>query len=157
MTDSEYATINLLANGIHIEVDGYILGQADLRKGYVPYTFAPNIEQYLLVTGDKLQNGMAVLLEDKLMRADPNKLSEDYPARKDGFVPSSYDVRNVEETARWCIVTNLETLRANDEIIQFTGIYADGTMANRSYNKSYKWIVARVDAREICAHCGHTL
>lgn len=107
-----------------------------------------------LVTGDHLMEGMIVVVEDKMIRRNPNVLSPEYPDRARGFVPSEYDRASVEEQSRWALVTDLDK---RGEIIKFTAIYSDGTMRSRSYNKSIKWAALKeFEMLPVCPDCGVT-
>lgn len=145
--------IDLQAHGIHVELGGVVFGKIAIPYDYVPYTFAPILGQHRLLTGDLLQNGMIVVVEDKLFRRNPDVLSPDYSDRKNGFVPSSYDRAQVEEQSRWALVTDLQN---EGSIIRFTAIYSDGTMRSRQYNKSIKWAVLnQFDMLPVCPDCGN--
>ena len=152
--------VDLAGNDVHLEIAGLRALQVKIPSDFVPYSFAPILGQHHLTTGDKLQNGMIVVVEDRNFRENPERLSPEYPARKDGFVPSEYDRARVAETARWALVTDLK-YRPNgpkSEIVSFTAIYADGTMRSRSCDISIKWAVL-VESEvmfedERCSLCG---
>ncbi|AWN03380.1 hypothetical protein PBI_COUNT_58 [Microbacterium phage Count] len=144
--------VDLHANDIHVEIAGRQLAQIKVPSGYVPYSFMPTIEDHVILTGDKLVDGEIVLVEQTTFRANPDVLSPEYPSRKDGFRPSEYDRRRVQETARWALVTD-SRIDEND-ILHFTAVYADGTAATRTYHKRIEWIVLReVEAKPVC-ECG---
>lgn len=154
---TNFSTVNLVDNGIHIDIEGTTVGTIDIPSSYVPHTFAPILGMHLLLTGEKLKNGMLVVLEDNHARANPNQLSPEYPDRKNGFVPSEYDRARVEETARWALVTDLKLLSngPDSQLVKFTAIYADGTMRDRAYDTSYKWAVLKeFNMRPACPNCG---
>ena len=143
----ETRIVDLRANDIYVEIAGRQLAQIKIPSGYVPYSFMPTIEDHVILTGDKLVDGQIVLLEQTTLRANPEVLSPEYPSRKDGFRPSEYDRRWVQETARWAVVTDSRI--EEDDILHFTAVYADGTAATRTYHESIEWIVLReVEANE---------
>ena len=149
MTNARF--VDLYNSGIHIEVAGYTVGEIKIPSDYVPLTFAPILGQHQFLTGDKLENGMIVVIDGGLMRANPNSLSPEYPDRKNGYVPSEYDRARVEETARWAVVTDLNLER---DLVEFTAIYSDGTMRDRRYAKSYKWaVLSDFEFIPICPFC----
>lgn len=144
--------VDLHANDIHVEIAGRQLAQIKIPSGYVSYSFMPTIENQVILTGEKLMDGYVVLVESTTFRANPDVLSPEYSGRKDGFRPSEYDRRRVAETARWAVVTDSRI--AENDILHFTAVYADGTTASRSYHKSIEWAVLReVEAKPVC-ECG---
>lgn len=148
----ETQIVDLRANDIHVEIAGREMAQIKIPSGHVSYSFMSTIEDHVILTGDKLVDGEIVLVEQTNFRANPEVLSPEYSARKDGFRPSEYDRRRVQETARWCLVTD-SRIDEND-ILHFTAVYADGTAATRTYHKRIEWIVLReVEAKPVC-ECG---
>ena len=150
-------TIDLLGNNIDLEIDGVRVANIDVPSDYVAHTFAPILGTHHLLTGDKLKNGMIVVLGDRSSRENPNVLSPENPDRARGFVPSEYDRARVEETSRWALVTDLKIVSngPDSRISKFTAIYSDGTMRDRTYNVSYKWAVLKdFDAGVLCPNCG---
>lgn len=97
----------------------------------------------MISNGQLLENGMIVLLEDSMIRADP-----DSPLSK-------YEVHRAEETNRWCEVSELEIRRRFEHgetgyaigegspLVTFVGIYSDGVKIKRSYDSSYAWLVKK--------------
>jgi len=151
-----FGVVDLHSNGIHLELAGRKVAQVKIPSDYVPHTFAPILGTHLLVSGDQLANGMVVVLEDVTQRANPNDISPENERRKEGFVPSEYDRRRVEETARWALVTDVKTKhnRPDSRIVKFTAIYSDGTMRDRTYNVDYKWaVLTEVEMMPVCT-CG---
>lgn len=141
-------TINLIDNGIYIEIDGDTVGTIDIPSDYVPRSFAPVLGTHLLLTGDKLKEGMIVLLEDNIFRREPPKGGEEI---------SSWEQGKLDEGSRWAVVTDLRVNRngVDSSIVKFTAIYADGTMRERTYNISYKWSVLReFKIVPACPNCG---
>lgn len=146
--------IDLHGNNINLELGGIQIGMIKVPSDYVPYTFAPILGVHELITGDHLMNGMIVVVEDTVFRRNPDVLSPEYPDRKNGFMPSSYDRASVEEQSRWALVTDLDK---SGEIIKFTAIYSDGTMRSRSYDKSIKWAALKeFEMLPVCPECGVT-
>ena len=141
-------TINLIDNGIYIEIDGDTVGTIDIPSDYVPRSFAPVLGTHLLLTGDKLKEGMLVLLEDSIFRRDIPKEGEEI---------SSYEQKKLDEGSRWAVVTDLRVNQngVDRSFVKFTAIYADGTMRERTYNISYKWSVLReFKIVPACPNCG---
>lgn len=149
---SNFGIVDLHSNNIHIELGGVTIGKIKIPSDYVPYTFAPILGTHQLLTGDKLLNGLIVVVEDHMFRRNPDVLSPEYPDRKNGFVPSSYDRTSVEEQSRWALVTNLTQ---EGPLTKFTAIYSDGAMRTRTYNRSIKWAVLNeFEMLPVCDNCG---
>lgn len=148
------STVNLIDNDIYLEIDGTTVGTIDIPSDYVAHTFAPILGQHLFLTGDKLKEGMIVVLGDKLLREDPGKLSPEYPSRKHGFIPSEHDRARIETSARWALVTDLRIVDGG-RVVKFTAVYADGTMRERNYSIDYKWAVRKhFTMVAACPNCG---
>jgi hypothetical protein len=131
-------TVELYKNGINLEIGGYQMDAVNIPSGYVPISFAPILGQHALVSGDRLRDGLMVVLGDYTMREDPELLSLEHPDRKRGYRPTEHDRRKVLELSRWALVTDFEI---DGDTVSFTAIYADGTMRPRRYNRSFKWAV----------------
>ncbi len=84
-----------------------------------------------LCYGTDLKNGMFVLLEDALIKGDPDRIDSDY------------DKMKLMETNRWCEITNYTLMPrgADSPLISFIGLYSDGTKLPRIYDASYCWII----------------
>jgi hypothetical protein len=151
------STVELFNNGVIVDHPVHpdvAVGTIEIPSDLVPITFAPILGQHHMLKGSELQNGMVVLVEG--MRGNPSSLSPEYPDRKNGYVPSEYDRQRIEETARWCMVTDLEI---RGELSIFTGVYSDGTMRRRTYNaEGYSWAVI-VESPVTWVHktCGQTI
>lgn len=130
--------VELCKNGVIFVIDGHQVGSVEIPSDYVPITFNPVLGHHALISGDQLQDGFIVVLSDISMRHDPDSLSPENPDRKRGFIPTATVRENVQRTARWALVTNLEK---RGDLISFTAIYSDGTMRDRTYNRAYKWAV----------------
>lgn len=96
------------------------------------YEMDPETED--LIFGSQLENGMVVLVNDFfLSRIDPNKVED-------------LDSLNIHDRARlltdsqWCRVSSLFN---EGDITYFIGIYSDGVKRNRSYHKTFAWIVKK--------------
>jgi len=102
---------------------------------YAPLDYDMDPEFDDLIRGDELQDGMIVLIEE--MREDPSRLlhDEEHP----------YVLKRIRETARWCTVTKLRFVPYPDagQLVEFIGVYADGTKASRRYNESWFWFVKK--------------
>ena len=101
---------------------------------YEDYVMNP-VEDELLWSGEDLQTGMVVLVEDRLMRSTLG------------------DSRRTE-TARWCEVGRIECSPLYDRddlgrrtsagsLVEFEAIYSDGVRMKRRYNTSYAWLVKK--------------
>jgi hypothetical protein len=100
-----------------------------VNQEYAPLDYLMDPSTDDLIRGDELKEGMVVLIEDVVVRNDPQKLGADGT--------STYDTLRIYETARWCLVTKLHL----GQIISFVGVYGDGTKMSRSYNHSFFWFV----------------
>ncbi len=77
-----------------------------------------------IVFGDQLQNGMRVLVAESIMRGHSGD--------------DAYSVASRAERNCWCKVTEL---RQRNNVVTFVGVYDDGSMRVRTYNKDDGWIV----------------
>jgi hypothetical protein len=84
-----------------------------------------------VIFGDKLRNGMRVLLEDSTFKPDLSQTN-----------PSGYDLERRREISRWCEVSEV---RFSEKVVSFIGIYDDGTKKKRAYAVDWAWIVKKVD------------
>jgi hypothetical protein len=93
-----------------------------------------------LIFGTELRDGMVVLIEDSLLRGDPERAF-----RGDTPLGEKYEIARCREANRWCTVTRLSLApRAGYEpLVRFIGEYADGTKAIRQYSSDYAWLVKR--------------
>jgi hypothetical protein len=97
---------------------------------YVPYDYVAHTEHDVIIwSGDELLPGMIVLIEDTIVRSNPERLGT-----------SVYEDRRINETARWCEVKRVEV---RDGIIKMLAEYPDGTQSIRQYHKAYSWIAKR--------------
>jgi hypothetical protein len=100
---------------------------------YVDKFYVAQSEFEDIVFGKNLRDGMIVLLEDTLLRADIDSIR------------SNYDQARADEVNRWCEVTRLETIPTGyGSLVSFVGVYPDGTQRVRRYSADYAWIVKRV-------------
>lgn len=144
--------VDLIGNGIRLEVADRVIAKVKIPSEYIAYTFAPILGTHHMITGDLLRNGFVVAIAERTMRENPNVLSPEHPDRKNGFVPNEYNRARVEETSRWALVTDLTQ---DGDVVKFTAIYADGTMRARSYHKDHKWAVLRtIEMSPTCYFCG---
>lgn len=110
-----------------------------IPSAFVPFTYLNDPETEDLVYGEELRDGMVVLVEDTIIRANPDHLE----------TRSSYDRNRILETARWCKVTKLRFTPLYDQhgvsgkLVKFIAVYADGTQMSRKYNTEYSWYVKR--------------
>lgn len=84
----------------------------------------------LMGNGGRLDNGMIVLIQDHLQLMTR-------PDAEGKFRHG--DERRYLENNRWCRVTELSRNSANGGMVNFVGVYEDGTKATRNYNRSYSW------------------
>lgn len=120
------------------------------------YEMDPQFED-LVPSGTLLQNGMMVLLEDSMMRADPATLNSSSETH------NRYEGERAREVNRWCEVTHLEVRKRFDyddigavigessPIISFVAVYFDGTKKKRRYDASYAWLV-KLDSIPKCTN-----
>ena len=93
----------------------------------IDYVMDPAMED--LIRGSELEEGMVVLVEDHLVRGDPEDLKM--------VSLHKSNVRRIFETSRWCMVTKLE----QGNVMSFIGVYGDGTKIHRQYSDRYCWFV----------------
>ena len=105
-----------------------------IPEGFVPLDYLMDPATEDVIPGSKLRDGMVVLLDDTLLRFDPDSLEKSQSKR---------DLVSAYKTARWCRVTNLNTTPNNytGTIRHFIGVYADGSKFSRQYNAHYNWFV----------------
>lgn len=97
------------------------------------YTMDPETED--LIYGDKLENGMVVMIEASLVRGSVDSTSK-------------YEQERALTANRWCEVTELRVRprygeEGPDPLIKFIGLYADGTKRERTYSGGYCWFVKK--------------
>lgn len=91
----------------------------------------PNTED-LIANGSKLNEGMVVLIEDSMLRADiPNSGID--------AITRDYDRERALENNRWAKVSDVRVDLGNRQV-QFTATYADGSKKSRQYALSYAWL-----------------
>lgn len=105
------------------------------------YEMDPQFED-LLPNGTHLKDGMVVLLEDSLHRADPSRINENpYEAEKARAVNRWATVSHVEVIQRWERNDHGEVIGGYSPLVTFVATYGDGTKKKRSYDASFAWIV----------------
>ena len=109
-----------MANGVTVITD------------FAPFDYVMNPETDDLIRGDKLREGMIVLLEGCRMRQDPKNFET---------TDSAYNRQKALETSRWCTVTDIQTRSGDGRVMSFIGLYADGTKFERTYNEFFCWFV----------------
>jgi hypothetical protein len=92
-----------------------------------------------LIRGRELEDGMIVLLEDAVMRDEP----ECPPESPEVPHTCGYRCQRALKVSRWCKVSKLEKKRnyGDNPLVSFVGEYADGSKASHTYNISYFWYV----------------
>lgn len=94
------------------------------------YEMSPEFED--IIYGSELADGQIVLLEDTLLRGDPERAFFDSASR--------YELARVREVNRWCTVTRLQR---HGDLVTFIAEYADGTKMVRTYHGGYAWLVKK--------------
>ncbi len=104
--------------------------QCAIPSAFVPLYYMNDPETEDLIFGDMLKEGMVVLLEDTVLRPDP-----------DYYQTSSAQAQvRIQETARWGRIVDL---RRTNDIVTFICEYSDGSKRRRSYNISFTWYVKK--------------
>ena len=96
----------------------------------VSYIIDPDTED--VIFGDELENDMVVMLDEAILRGDPELIEAAGP----------YELQRTLETARWCRVDKLHKPDSQG-VLRFIGVYADGTKRSRAYGSGYGWIVKK--------------
>lgn len=106
----------------------------------VSKSYRLNPETDDLIFGDKLKNGMVVLIDS------------DYRGGEN--MTDSYDLQKLLVENRWCEVSQLRT--EENKIIYFIGLYVDGQKVIRSSESFYGWIVKKNTMDPVCnlGECG---
>lgn len=104
------------------------------------YEMDPDVDD-LLPDGTHLRNGMVVLIEESLVRADETRCDD------------RWERPRLLEANRWCEVSYLTVTPRYDDsgfhcreispLISFVGVYPDGTKRKRQYDASYAWLVRK--------------
>lgn len=106
--------------------------QIIIPSAFVSAHYINDPETEDLIYGDKLKNGMIVLIGDNIMRGDPDR--EDL---------NPYEESKIRERNRWALVESLRPSGPYSEIVNFIAVYADGTKIPRTYNQSHAWYVKK--------------
>lgn len=128
MTAMPTETVDLTHNDLNLVIKGERVTEVEIPSGYVPIDFNANISEHLMLPGDQLSPGMIVLVADHSMRENPNIIRDD-----------GYSRRRLVETSRWAMV--LHVYETSNDVVNFTALYADGSMVQRRYHKSVLWVV----------------
>lgn len=101
-------------------------------EGLVPRDYVMNPETEDLVYGDELRDGDIVLIEAGLVR---KSLPKNWAEVRD------YERIQALENSRWCVITKLRRSPVYDHnvILNFIGVYEDGTKMSRTFSESYAW------------------
>lgn len=109
----------------------------DIQPEFVSkfYGMDPEVDD-LLPDGTYLRNGMVVLVEDPLIRADEERAGD------------RWERPRLLECNRWCEVSCLTVIPrhgmgTSSPLVSFVGVYPDGTKRKRQYDASYAWLVRR--------------
>ena len=110
-------------------------------EGLVPLDYVMDPKTEDLVYGDELREGDIVLIESGHVRHS---------------IPKNWaEVREHErvktlENSRWCVITKLRMIPGCDgdynSIINFIGVYDDGTKMSRSFSEGHAWFRKLVPA-----------
>jgi len=106
-----------------------------IPKGFASKNFIMDPATDDMIYGSELEEGMIVLMGDSLIREDPAQFFQTPEEER-----SEYTENRLRQSARWCRVTKL---RYHGHIVQFIGVYEDGTKVSRSYANSYAWYVKK--------------
>ena len=101
--------------------------------GLVPLYYMMNPETEDLVYGDELRDGDIVLIETGLVR---------FSIPKNWAEVREYERVKTLENSRWCMITKLRRTPGYGDsnwILNFIGVYEDGTKMSRSFSESYAW------------------
>lgn len=101
---------------------------SSIPSAFVPLQYMNDPETEDLIFGDRLKSGMVVLLEDTLLRADPDRYG----------TSDTHDQIRIQETARWCRIVDI---RYSGNMVTMICEYNDGSKRLRSYNISFAWFV----------------
>lgn len=104
------------------------------------YDMDPQFED-LLPDGTYLQDGMVVLLEDSMLRADPSRAENVHEIERAKEANRWATVSHVKVTKRWAHNEHGDALGETSPLVSFVATYGDGTKKKRSYDASYAWIV----------------
>jgi len=92
------------------------------------YRMDPDTED-LLANGNKLKEGMVVLVEDPMHREEVNI-----------FMDEARFARALKWN-RWCTITELTYAMASSPLVRFVAVYDDGTKSKMSLSSQYAWYV----------------
>lgn len=107
----------------------------EINQDFVSKFYRMNPEtDDLIPFGDQLVNGMMVLIESNDFRTRADRPLEDW------------ELERALVNNRWCEVSNLRISpprHDNPVLVEFIGVYEDGTKAKRAYSYSYSWYVKK--------------
>lgn len=102
-------------------------------EGLVPLDYVMDPKTEDLVYGDELRDGDVVLIETGLVR---------FSIPKNWAEVREYERVKILENSRWCVITKLRRTPGygdHNSILNFIGVYEDGTKMSRSFSESYAW------------------
>lgn len=118
-----------------IGADAEEVVEAYIPADYVPIDYKAHTNSEKIVRGSELKEGDVILIADAVFRENPVRVD----AHSNEYVRERLNTKS-----RWCRVTNLEGKTAyQQDLISYIGLYADGTMAAHTYNKSIYFIVKK--------------
>lgn len=94
-----------------------------------------NIIEEEVLWGEDIRPNMIVLICDPLFRENQERVRKAEPHEL-SYIKPRYDEAN-----RWCKVLRVRPI--SHDIIQFIGLYADGTIRTRTMNVTHAWIVKK--------------
>ena len=102
-------------------------------EGLVPLDYVMDPKTEDVVYGDELRDGDIVLIESGLVR---------YSIPKNWAEVREYERVKILENSRWCVITKLRRIPSyggSNSILNFIGVYEDGTKMSRSFSEAYAW------------------
>ena len=103
-------------------------------EGLVPLDYVMDPKTEDLVYGDELRDGDVVLIESGLVR---------FSIPKNWAEVSEHERVKTLENSRWCVITKLRrtpvAVMSSALIINFIGVYDDGTKMSRSFSEWHAW------------------
>lgn len=122
-----------------------VMALLEIPSEYVQIDHQMNPKTEDLISGRKLEEGMIVLLEESILREDPERLKR--LEKRTGVDPEelAYEARYIRnrlnKSSRWFRILEIEPSTNHDDIVHFIALYSDGTKASHMFNKSYHWFV----------------
>lgn len=122
-------------NTENLEITAESMALLQIPSEHVGRSEPANLFTEMVLYGDQIKDGMIVLIADFMFRESEIRVATIESAQEREYSVPRYDEHN-----RWCRVTNL---REHNDQIHFVGVYGDGTMRTRSYNRCHMWVVKK--------------